>query len=805
MSLPHDLRFAVRRLLRQPGLTALVTGTIAIGIATAATAFSLINAAFLRPPAVDRPDRLVNLYTTRADGSGHGAFSFPDYLDLANATTGTFSGVFGYSGLMATWSEQGRAATLFGELVTGSYFPALGVQPALGRFIGPDDDRIPGQHPVVVIGGAFWRTRLGSDADVIGRALTLNGRAYTVIGVAPDEFTGLLFRGFAVDAWVPTMMMGQLRTDQLGNRGERWMFTRARLAPGVTPEGGAAAAAAVASRLRTAHPLSNAGRGFVTIPSAGVWLSPDADGPLVAMSALLLGACLLTLAVGLANIASLLAARLVTRARELAVHAALGATRGRLLAQLFCEALLLAGAGGAIAIALAAAAARALSAYRPALPVPVAFNVTVDGRVIVFALILTLVAAGLIALVQIRRISRADATGSLRSSTASFQAGRSRRHWLLVPQVAGSVILLVLAALLTRSVANASRIDPGFDPAGVGMLTFSPGTSGLDEAGSRRFLSQLAARSRERPGIRTVTIADRIPLDLYGSQAVTISVDGGPETGVQTARVAEDYFLTLGIPVLEGRAFTAADLAGAGRIAVVNQAFAHEYWPAGPASGRTISLEGRSFVVGGVVGDAKVQTLSEPPTPMLYLPLDSGFAGIVRLIVKTTGPPDATLEAISRDAGTLRADVTVVEQRTMSAHVSVMLLPFQLGSELAGLLGALAVALAGVGLHGLVSMTVASRTREFGVRAALGATPFRLARAALADTARATSVGLIAGLAAAALAARAMAAFVFGISPLDPIAFASVAGLVLGVSLAATTGPVRRLTRASPVTALHAD
>jgi predicted permease len=802
--IPRELRFAARQLARRPGLTVAVALTLAVGITAAASAFALVNAAFLRAPAVADAGRLVNLYTSRTDGTGHGAFSYPDYLDLASSD-GPFAGVLGYGGLATAWNSGERTESLFGELVTGSYFGVLGIRPAAGRLLTPDDDRTPGQHPVVVIGHAFWQARFGGAAEAVGRTMTLNGRPYTIVGVAPPEFNGLLFRGLSVDVWAPTAMMGQLRNDELANRNERWLFVRARLAPGASADAAGAAVATTAARLAADHPATNEGRVFHAVPSASVWVSPDADRPLKLLSTLLVGACLLVLVVGASNVMGMLVARTLGRSRDLAVQAALGATRRHLWRQLLAESILIAGLGGVLGLAMTAALTSWISGYRPPLPVPIAFDVSVDAAVLVFVIALTGAAGILLAAAQLWRLRRADFSSGLRDwMAAAGGVSAGRRHWLLVPQVAGAVVLLVIAGLLTRSVASASRVDLGFDIESVGMLTFNPGGGGLDEEDARQFFEGVADLARATSGVTAVTVTDRIPLGQYGSRTINVRVDGSELQGVQTARLAGDYFDVFGIALRAGRVLEPVDLVSGSSI-VVNEAFVSRFWPSGIGVGQTVIIADQPREVVGVVADVKVETLGEAPTPVVYQPLVRGYASVVRVAMRTDGAPESAMEAVVRDVDRLRPNVALMERRTMAENVGLLLTPFEIGSAGAAALGAIAILVAAVGLHGLVAFAVTTRTREFGVRLALGASAAQVTRAATGEIARATLAGLVLGLLAAAILGRSLSGFVFGVAPLDPVTFAAATAAVMGVAILAALGPVRRLRHTNLIEALRAE
>lgn len=792
----RDLRLAARVLARQKGLSLSVILTLGIGIAVATTAFSVVNAALLRQPAGIDTASLVNLYTTRPDGTGYGASSYPDFQDFTATSGDVFAGVFGFSGLLATWNHDGRADALFGELVTGSYFGTLGISPADGRWITPDDDRDPGQHAVVVIGHRFWRERLGGDPMAVGRAVVLNGRTYTIVGIAPASFTGLLFRGFAVDVWAPSAMMGQLRTDQLQNRGERWLFARARLRPGVTADQAGAALDVVAARLARDHADTNQGRQLRVVPSRDVWISPDADGPLRIVSALLVGACVVLLLVGLSNVLGLLIARMVGRQRDFAVQLSLGASRAALGRQLLAEALLLGASGGVLGLLVASAIARALSSYRPPLPVPLAFDVAIDVRVALFAVLLTIAVSALAGLALVRRLARRDVV-SLRAAVLAPALQRSRRHWLLVPQVAGSLVLLVVAALLTRSVAGLAGVSHGFDERGVGMVTFNPGTSGLSPGETQRFFDDLLSRTRAAAGVAHAALADRIPLDLYGSQAVEIVTEARETAAVQVTRATENYFEALGIPARAGRLFTPADVSGGAPVAVVSDAFARRFFPGASAVGQVVTAGGTTYQIAGVAADAAVQSPGEAPAPMLYLPLRTPLAGLIRVVVKTSGDVTNALAAIVRNAAAIRPEVALFERRTMAEHLALTAMPFKAATVLASALGAIALGLTAIGLHGLVAFAVASRRKELGIRLALGASAAAVIRTAARSTIVAVAVGIALGGILAAAAAGALSGFLFGVASFDPLAFGGAA-IVLALSVAAAVaGPLRRVFRTS--------
>lgn len=803
-----DLRYALRLIRLRPGSSLAVVLTLALAIGANSTLFTLINAALFSPLPIRDIDRLVNVYTSGTNGAGFGGLSYPDFQDLRSAGE-VFSEAIGYSGLIATATGEAGSEMVFGELVTANYFSMLGISPALGRGFEAREGEERGAHPVVVIGDRLWHRRFGSDPNVVGRTMTLNGRPYTIVGVAPKDFPGLLFRAISSDVWVPVSMMGQLRTDQLDNRDERWMFVKARLAPDVTADRASAAARAIATRLASAYPATNRGRTFPVLPTREVVVHPNADAGVFAASAALMLSSALVLIVACANLSGVMLARGLARQREISIRLAIGARRSDIVRQLLVESVVLAIAGAAFGLLLAKWAAGALAAWRPDLPVPVSLNTAIDLRVVLFTLAVSIAATAAFALLPAFRSARTPAAGS----NAIVGPRRRRRLFglrdgMLVPQLAIALLLIATAALLARSLSRADAVDPGFDIDRTAFVSLFLEMSGYDDARAERFYRELGARLVARGTASDVAVTGRLPLDLYGNRSLAISSEDDPSIRhvVQAAPVTGGYFRAMGIRMVRGRGFDARDEDPASPpVVIVSQAAARAYWGDTDPIGRRIRIGDGTpgSTVVGVASDVKVQTLGEAPQPFLYQPLRSDHAGLLRLVAHGNADPRAVVRDMRAVVRQMDPSVALFEARTMNEYLDVMLYPYRLAAGIGIAFGLLAIALAGIGLYGVLACGVGERVRELAIRTALGATPASLIRSTAAETARAAAVGLAIGTLLALAAGRALAEYLFGISPADPLAIAATAAVLLGVVGLASAGPVRRAIRVEPIQALR--
>ena len=800
MILAH-LRYAFRLVRLRPGSSAAVVLTLALAIAANATLFTLIDSALLAPLPVRDPDTLVNIYTSREDGSGFGGLSYPDFKDVA-ASSPAIAGALGYSGLMVTSTSEAGSEVVFGELVTANYFSLLGVQPTLGRAFETIEGDQRGAHPVVVIGQKYWKRRFGGDPAALGRTVTLNGRPYTVIGIAPPDFGGLLVRAVSADVWVPVSMMGQVRRDELDNREERWMFVKARLAPGGTIDQVRAAARVVGARLEREYPATNTGREFRVVPTGDVIFNPDGDRAVIPAAGAVMLASGLVLLVACANLAGVMLARGMARRQEIAVRLAIGATRWQIVSQLLIESAVLSLAGGALGLLLARWSAAAMAAWRPELPVPVSFNTSINWRVALFTLGISALATILFALVPSLRTSRTPAAGTSAITSARRRRWIGTRDALLIPQIAIALMLVTIAALFARSLSRADAVDPGFEPDHTAFVSVYLRMSGYDDARAARFFERLSHSLEEKGIVTRTALADRLPLDIYGNQTATVSAGAG-EQAIQIAHVGAGYFEAMGIRVPRGRAFDRADERAGVESAIVSGAAARLFWPDRDAIGARVRVGDRVATVVGVAADARVQTLAEAPQPFVYLPIQGDRAKLLRLVVRASGDPAAAVAQIRREVPGIDPGVAIFEARTMTDYMGVMLYPYRLAATVAAALGVVALALAGIGLYGVLACGIGERLRELAIRIALGATPATIVRAAAAETMRAAAVGTAIGAGLALAAGQLLAGVLFGISPVDPAALAATSVVIALVIACSSAGPVRRVLRVAPMSILR--
>ena len=812
--LSTDLRFAWRTFLKRPLFSVVVVATLALGIGANSAVFTLANAALFSALPVHAPEELLNVYSADSTRRGRGNLSHPDYRYLREHSR-RLSGVAAYAGLMTTLTGQGTPEVLFGEIVSGNYFAVTGARLALGRGFLPSEDLTPGAHPVVVIGHHLWQRRFGGDSSVVGRTITLNGQPFTVVGVADRTFGGLLFRVVSADVWAPMMMMGALRTDHLDDRDERWLSVKARLAPGATADDATAELRQLGAQLATDFPASNRGRGLVAIPSTEVLLHPDGDTAALSAALLVLVLVGFILLIVCTNLANIMLARATARRREIAVRLALGASRRQLVRQLGVESALLALAGGAAGQLLAVGLTRALLVYRPPTPVPINLDIGVDWRVLGYTAALTFLAVLVFGVVPALRATRVDVSAGLSAHDPGTQGGASRlRHAFLIPQVALSLALLVVAGLFVRSVANANDVHPGFDLQRTATLTLNLRLDGYDEARAASFYAALTRRISSFPGVQGVSVTDRIPLDLYGNRSTTVTVPGANGHSAETvplqlSSVDAGYFAALGIPLVAGRDFTEAEVRAQAQVAVISEQMARRYWPGDRAVGQHLRAgDGEAqatLEVIGVAANVKVQTLGELPQSVIYRPIEAGRTQLLRIVARGTDDAEALERGMRREVSALDPNVAIFEGTTMAKHLDAMLFPFRLAARVSTAMGLFGLLLASVGLYGVVAYGVARRTREIGIRMALGARSSDVLRLVLAGSLRAVAIGLAIGLCLALAIGRLVAGFLFGIGGNDPLTVGGIIVTLATVSAAAALAPAHRATRVHPSVALREE
>jgi predicted permease len=798
-----DLRFAARVLRKSPVFTAVVVVVVSLGSGALTTLFSALNALVLRPvPSVAEADRLVTLAPVRSDGLLLQQGSFADYSHLRSRTH-TLDGVAAWGKVILTLSSGQEGTIVAANMVSGNYFDVLGVRPYLGRFFAPDEDRTPLAHPVIVVSRAFWSTRLGGNPDIVGRSLLVNGNPFTLVGVAPASFRGV-YTGVRADAWVPLMMQPLLRPRaNLSNSSWLWMF--GHLKDGSSTESAQTELAALtrAHAQELGEPRGPTGfRSVNVFPFSG--LPGGEEDVILRFLASLLVAALLVFVIAGINVAAMLMARSVARGRELAVRAALGAGRMRLVRQLLVEILLLFAFGAIGGLALSVLATHALEQMAVPINLPIFIELSPDARVLAFALTSAVIVGLIFGIAPALAAVRVDITSRLRDDSAGSRWRPSRiNRILLVGQLSLSLVLLVAAGLFMRALTHGQNIDPGFQMTHVATTTFEAESWGYDEARTRAFYATLRSRLGSIRQVAAVGYVSRLPL-TGGSTTEDIEINGST-IGVQIASVDPGFFSVLRIPIIKGRAFADADDERGQRVAIVNHSLARQLSPDGDAIGQTFRFLGKPATIVGVVRDAKYSTLGEHTPPFVYFPVAQLWRPTQSLVVRTADDAEWLGPAIQQ---TILAIDPAVPRPAISAlkdATSIVLLPQRVAALVTGVLGGVGLLLSCVGLYGVMAHSVQRRTREIGIRLALGAQPSTVLGMVVREGFSLAVVAVLIGLVLAAAAARAIEGFLFTVSPFDPAAFAGMSLIFLSVAFVACYLAARRTATADPLAALRTD
>jgi predicted permease len=815
-----DTRYALKWLLRSPGFSAVAILSLAIGIGFNTALFSIVDALMFRPLPVSRPDRLVDVYTRGGDGDRYATSSYPDYLDFQSRNA-VFSGMAGYSPSISALKAGDRSRMALGEVVTGNYFQVLGVTAALGRTLLPEDDR-PGAPRATVISHTLWQRDYGGDPGILGRTLLIHGQAYAIVGVAPESFTGMVPM-LQPELWTPVAWVLEIEpagiqdvvpsptgTSRLDRRGQRWLFIKARLADGESPARADANLQVLMRQLAADYPTTNGNRPVSV--AANVRIHPEADRLLRPIAAGLMIAISLVLLVACANVANMLLARASGRRREIGIRVAIGASRVRLVRQLLTESIVLAALGAFAGIALAAFAIQAIAALPLPIPIPIALGLHIDRRVMLFTIAVATAAGLLAGLAPALRATRVDLVSDLKSDVSLAKAGRrwTMRDGLVVLQTAVTLVLLVAAGLLTRSILHAQAVNLGFRAEGAVALSTELGLIGYDETRASRFFERAAEKVGAIPGVSSVSRAVRQPLAINYNRNTVFFPErpraDNQRTPVAATWVDDKYFSTLGVPLLRGRNVTAADTPASPNVAIVSEAFVRRYWPGTDGLGRHFRLQsvtGPEYQVVGVVGDYKVETVGENPTPYIHYALaQRQFTGEV-LIARTATDAAALVTAMRREILALEPNAVFLDSQTMEAQVAASLLPARLAAQTIGLVGLVATILAAIGLYGVIAYAVGRRTREIGIRMALGAAPGDVLTMIMRQGLGLAATGLLIGLALSWVAARAISSALYGVGAADPAAWGTAVGVLLGSAALANYLPARRAARVDPSTALR--
>ncbi len=799
-----DLRFAGRMLRKSPVFTIVVILVISLGSGAVTTIFSAMNALLLRPiPGVGNPDRLVEIQPVRPDGQILQQGSYLTYASLRD-TSQTLDAVGAWGRVSLTIAAGTEAAPVGGNMVSGNFFEILGIRPVLGRFFAPDETRAPSSPPVIVVSHPFWTSRLGSDPAAIGRTLLVNGTPFTLIGVAPAEFHGI-YTGLRADAWVSLMMQPLLRPrSNLTNASWLWLFGHLRHGSTIEAARQELAALATAQAIEAGEAKGPAGyRSVRVLPLSGL---PGGEGGdfLVGFISLLLGAASLVLLIAGVNVAAMLSARSVARRREFAVRAALGAGRTRLVRQLLTEILLLFFAGAIGGIAFAALATSALEQMPLPVNAPLMLEISPDFRVLGFALGISLVTGLIFGLAPALQAARQDITSRLRDDSAGSGSRRIlMSRTLIVGQLALAMVLLVAAGLFMRALAHGQQVNPGFDMTDVTTAAFEPESWGYNEARAMVFYRTLRERVEGLPGVTAVSYTGRLPLTA-GTSVDDISVQGRT-LSIHNSKVDVGYFAVMRIPLLQGRAFQSTDDRRDSPVAVVNETFARRGWPDGDAVGRTFQRNGQTITIVGIARDAKYATLGESTPPLAYLPIAQAWQPAQELVVRSAGPSDQLAPAIQEAVLAIEPAAPRPKVMTMRDATSIVLLPQRVAAMVTGVLGAVGLLLATVGLYGIMAYSASRRSREIGIRVALGAQRSNVLGLMVMEGLRLAAIGIVIGILLAGALTPVMKSFLFNANPLDVRTFAGMSFLFLVVALVASYLPARRAAASDPLAVLRAD
>ena len=810
-TLLHDLRYGTRQLLKHPVFTTLAIVSLALGIGANTAIFSLVNAVLLRPLPVREPARLIEVNGTVHNGADFTLQSYLNYKEYRDRND-VFSGLFVYRIAVSSLSHNGNNERVWGYLASGNYFDVLGVKPAIGRGFLPEEDQTPGSHPVVVLSYTCWQKRFAADPAIVGRTISINNQTFTVIGVAPKGFIGTEI-AYAPEFWTPIVM------GKVIEPGSRWLESRdsdnlfmiGRMKPGVTQAQVKTAMNAITLQLGKEYPTENEGRGILLSPP-GLFIPNIRDASITFASVLMVivGLVLLLACVNLANLQLACATR---RRKEIAIRLAVGASRGRLVRQLLTEGVLLSLAGGALGLLLAAWINQLVGAIKLPTDIALLFDLRLDWRVMLFALGLSILTGVAFSLLPALQSSKPALVSSLKDDATMGGFRRSRlRNSLVVAQVSLSLVLLVCAGLIVRSLQAAQQMRPGFDTQNAVAISFDVGLQGYDEAKGRAFHRQILERARAVPGVQAAALTSNLPLALnYNSSAVYL--EGQPAASSSNLplcipmSVSPGFFETMGISH-RGRDFSENEDTKESRVAVVNETFAGRFFPNQDPIGKRFNFSGPKdpfWEIIGVCGDGKYNSLAETPQPAVFRPQFRDYDTVVTLVARTQGDPQSVMARLRTEFQRMDATLPLYDVKTLREHMKIPLFPARMAANVLGCFGVLALVLAAIGIYGVMSYVVAGRTREIGLRMALGAQLKHVRQLILKQGMSLATIGLALGLCVVLGLTQFLKSMLYGISPTDPMTFIAISFLLAVVALLACYVPARRAAHVDPMVALREE
>jgi putative ABC transport system permease protein len=807
-----DLRYAIRGLVKHPGFSAIAMITLALGIGANTAIFSLVNTVLLRPLPVPHPEQIVSV-ALRGKSDSMLAFSYPNYKDFRDRNQ-VLSGLLVYRFVPLSLSRDGANERIWGYEVSGNYFDVLGVQAVKGRTFLPEEDATRLSHPVAVVSHGAWQRRFAGDPDLIGKEIRLNNHPFKIIGIAPEGFKGTEMV-YTPEIWVPISMFEWVEPGAgwIDQRDSGNLFGIGRLKSGVSVSEAGASLNLFAQQLAKEYPDANEGQTVQLTPPG--FIIPDLRGSVISFTWILMAAVGLVLLITCINLAGLLLARSTDRRKEIAIRLALGASRRRLIRQLLTETIVLSFAGGVAGFWLALWIINILLAFRPPIDFPLTVDVSVDWRVLLFSLAVSLFAGAAFGLVPALQATRPVLTSALKDTTAQAGYSRSRlRSGLVVAQLALSLMILIGAGLMVRALQQLRTLSPGFDTSNGLTVSFDLGLQGYDQAKGEQFYRQVVERVESLPGVKSAALTTNMPLGLNYSSS-SVYVEGQPlERGTNlpiamVASIGPRYFETIGTPLLQGREFTYQDRHDTESVVIVNETFVRRLIPDAAsvesALGRRFSFGGNQgpFVrIVGVARDGKYFNIYEEPRSFVWSPLGQSYNSSASLVVRTTGDSQAALTGVREAVRALDLNLPLYDVKTLTEHMRLALFPGRIAATLLSAFGLVALTLAAIGIYGVTSYSVAQRTREIGIRMALGARLADVLRLVLAHGLKLMAIGVGVGLIGAYLLTRALTSLLNGISPTDPFTFIFVSLLLIGVAVVATYIPARRATKVDPLVAL---
>ena len=809
----RDMLYALRLLRRAPLFAIAAIATLALGIGANTAIFTVVNAVLLNPIAVREPTRLVSIFFNDRQNAGRSPISTYNYRDLRDRAD-TFSGIaaigFGNFTISEPGQEPRQAAC---QPVTANYFDVLGVSPILGRTFRSDEDDPPGAHAVAVLSYGAWARLFGSDRAIVGRTVLVNEHDFTVIGVAPPSFKGTATL-FAPDAWIPLSMYETVQPGSpfYESRRWRWLGVVARLKPGVSVAAAQAAASTIGSNLQREFPDINAGRSFEVIPLTDSLINPDQREGFVRAAWLLMAIVGLVLLIACANLANLLLARAAGRQKEMAIRLAIGANRGRIIRQMLTESFVLSTLGGLAGLLVAEWMQSLLWNIRPAFLARPGFALAIDGRALAFACAATLGTGLVFGLLPALQASNTDIDRTLRLGGRTAAGVRSGlRAAFIVVEISFAVVALAIAGLFLRSYLRAQRIDPGFQTSSLLTLNVNPSTAGYDVDRERVWIRQTVERMAAVAGVKSATLADRLPLSA--GIAYTLTIDGQPPPPgglgytIDLATIGPRYFEALGLHLVSGREFAETDRDGTPLVAIVNETMARKFWPDESPLGKRFTplLYTQPVQVVGVARDSRYVTLGEEAKPFFYLPLEQQPRQALWLLVRAEGRPDVLQSAVTTALRHADPRLPITNVATMPELMDQALWAPRTTALLLGLFAAVALLLASLGIYGVMAYTVSQRTHELGLRMALGASSHDMLTLVVRQGMVLAGAGLIVGLFLAMGTGRLVSSLLYDVSASDPMTLACVVIVLALANFAACWLPARRAARLDPVVVLRGD